>query len=787
MTLFGPVGRGWWLAAALCAAASSHAQPSGRIAGTVVDATGAPLADATVALEGPAERAAHSDAGGSFAFDGLPDGEYALRAVRPGFAPAELRVRVAGAQTVSVVLKLLPLVVEHVVVTATKSGERDPQTVPQALSVLAGAELARLGVRSVEGVAGLAPAVTFSQSTGFAQLTIRGIGSNVVFAGSDPSSAVYVDGVYLARPAMVLADFLDVERVEVLRGPQGTLYGRNAVGGALNVITRDPGHAFDAEARVDVGSREGLRAEARASGPLAGEVRGSAALLRGVRQGFVRDLEHPEHPLGGQDVTAARGKLRVGLGARGDLLVSGDVIHEDPTPLTYAKVLAVKPGFVVDNPADLHEVRTSALAQSRNLQYGGSARLTLRLGSTTTLTSLTAYRKLDYDAQIDSDITELDLIVTRTNEVQHQWSEELTVSGRRPRLSWVGGVFLLEDEDRQPTSVRLEGPRLENRLEPWVEASSSALFGEATLGLTRSLSAVAGLRYTRERKTIENAGGLYPLELPQAPVPGSSYAYTDSISHTEWTPKLALTLKLGERALAYASATRGFKSGGFNPTSTEPGRGYDPEWAWSYEAGLKSTLASGRARLNLAAFHTDYTDLQVQTSIRPGVFDISNAAAATIRGVELEGAWQSERGLSLGGHLGWLDARYDSYLAVGLDRVAGDVSGRFLNNAPEWSGRLWLEWRAGAGRFGSVSLRADTRFQSTVFFTPFNDTVQRQEPYGLLDLSAEFGPRNWSIGVYARNLTDEDFITGSLGSPPPAIGGRPGEPRLVGLRLTLRR
>jgi iron complex outermembrane receptor protein len=307
------------------------------------------------------------------------------------------------------------------------------------------------------------------------------------------------------------------------------------------------------------------------------------------------------------------------------------------------------------------------------------------------------------------------------------------------------------------------------------------------VSLTRSLSATAGLRYSRDRKTIDNAGGAYPFDQPEASVPGSTYAYTDSISDTAWTPKLGLELRLWELTLAYASATRGFKSGGFNLTSPEPGRGYAPEWAWSYEAGLKSSLGNGRARLNLAAFHTDYSDLQVQTALLPGVIDISNAAAATIRGVELEGVWQPTRALQLGGHLAWLDARYDRYLAVGVDAVSGDVSGRRLSNAPEWSGRLWLEWRAGAGRAGTVSLRADSRWQTTVFYTPFNDAVQRQSAYGLLDVSAELGPGRWSVGVHARNLTGEDFITGSSGSPPPAFGGRPGQPRLVGIQLTLRR
>ena len=172
----------------------------------------------------------------------------------------------------------------------------------------------------------MAPSVTFSQNTGFGQLTIRGIGANVVNAGSDPSSAMYLDGVYLARPAMAFVQFLDLDRIEVLRGPQGTLYGRNAVGGAMNLISKPPTNEFQASADFTAGNFGELRADARVSGPLKRDrVMGSVAFARGVRDGYVRDLEHPDHPLGGDDVTAARGQLRVVFDRRTDLLLSSDV------------------------------------------------------------------------------------------------------------------------------------------------------------------------------------------------------------------------------------------------------------------------------------------------------------------------------------------------------------------------------------------------------------------------------------------------------------------------------
>ena len=366
--------------------------------------------------------------------------------------------------------------------------------------------------------AALAPSVTLSQNVGFGQLTIRGIGTNVVFAGSDPSSAMYLDGVYLARPAMAFVQFLDLDRIEVLRGPQGTLYGRNAVGGAMNLISKAPTNDFQASADFTAGNFGALRANARISGPLKRDrVMGSVAFARGVRDGYVRDLDHPDHPLGGDDVTAARGQLRVVFNRRTDLLLSSDVDHQDGTPLTFNKVVAAKPGFQFDNPPDLHDVRTSTLASTRIVHSGASARLTAALTPSTTLVSLTAFRKLDYEFLVDGDITELNLLAAQQRERQHQLSEEITVSHQQPGLSWVGGVFLFDEFDHQAIRIDQPAQRLQVWLDPRVDATSRAVFGEATVGLTSRLSATAGVRYTHEGKDIENAGG--PLQSRRS-VPG---------------------------------------------------------------------------------------------------------------------------------------------------------------------------------------------------------------------------------------------------------------------------
>jgi iron complex outermembrane receptor protein len=766
-----------------------RAQQFGRVSVSIRDQTGAALLGAKVTVRGPESREGPTDESGVFEVDGLPPGDYELTAALDGFETARRTIHLEAA-SLSLSFTLVVSILEETVVTAGKIGEADIQSIPMAVSAVSGSELARLRTRTIEQTVAMLPSVTFTQNTTFGQLTIRGIGTNLVNAGGDPSSAMYIDGVYMARPAMAFIDFLDLERVELLRGPQGTLYGRNAVGGALQLISRVPTNDPDASARLTAGSFGELRAEARISGALKRDrLLGSIAVVRGTRDGYVRDLDHPDHPLGGDDLTGARGQMRVVMPRGIDLLVSGDVTDQGGIPLTFNKVLQVKPGFTVNNPTDLHDVRTSTPASARVLHYGSSARLTAMLARSTSLVSLTAWRRLDNEFLVDADVTELDLFVAHNRELQHQWSQEVTVTHDTTRFNWIAGTFLMGEGDHQTVHATLPQARTETLLDPQVDATSVAFFGQTTIGLTSRLSGIVGLRYSRERKSIDNAGGRYTLDMPSMLVAGTGYDYSDSLTHAAWTPKFGLEVALPRRAMAYVSATKGFKSGGFNWSSPVPGRGFDPELAWSYEGGLKTELGNGRARANVAGFHMDYTNLQVQTPIGIGVFDIRNAAAATVRGLELEGAARLGRGIEAGGHVAWLDATYDTYVAVANNGATGDVSGNRLNNAPEWAGRVWVKWSRDFGRSRRLSIAADATAQSTVFFTPFNDDIQRQGPYGLLGARVEYGPshQRWSIGAYALNLTNTDYIMATFGTSPAAFGGRPGASRQFAIDLTLRR
>ena len=284
--------------ALFCAPATGRAQPAGEVSGSVYDQTGAPLPGVRLTIRGASNRDAQTGALGEFAFHNLPEGDYDIAAELTGFERARRAVRVQAGEPVTVSFTLRVAIVEETIVTAAKVGERDVRTLPMAITAVSNAELGRLGTETLDDAASLAPSVTFSQNTGFGQLTIRGIGTSALYAGSDPSSAMYLDGVYLARPAMAFVQFLDLDRIEVLRGPQGTLYGRNAVGGAINLIARPPTNDFQASADLTTGNFGELRADARISGPLKRDrVMGAVAFARGVRDGYVRDLEHPDHPL----------------------------------------------------------------------------------------------------------------------------------------------------------------------------------------------------------------------------------------------------------------------------------------------------------------------------------------------------------------------------------------------------------------------------------------------------------------------------------------------------------
>jgi iron complex outermembrane recepter protein len=776
----------------LLIAQDAAGQATGQVSGVIRDVLGEVLEAVTVTLtcDMPVfERRTVTDVRGHYAFEATPMGRCTLVALRGAFDPIS-RVIVVGPAPARADLELtVSALVERVTVTATKSGAEDVQALPVAVTVVPAQTLEQRWVESVDDLVGLVPTMTVSRNAGQGQVTIRGIGTNASATGADPSSTVHLDGVYLARPSMQLTELLDVERVEVLRGPQGTVYGRNSVGGTINIVSRLPTNDFAARTRVAAGTYGMVRVEGAVSGPLVKDrVMGSLAFLRGSRDGFVIDTGHPEGALGSQDTWAGRGQLRGILGRAAELRLSGDVGRNNGIPLTFAQPLAARPAFQIPPSPSLWEVRTNDPATGHNTQAGGSATLMLHLNDSTVLTSLTARRSADYRAFVDLDLIDRPLQTLDVVDTQRQFSQEVTLASQIPRLGWVGGAFFLDEHVDGPVLITLYGPGVQRRPHAVIDTQAWALFGEATYELSRRLSLTSGLRYSSEAKSLSNTGGTYQLGTTHLADPASFYAFTDRATFDAWTPRVSLQTRLSSTVFAYASASRGFKSGGFNPSWPRPDRPYRPEFAQSYESGLKSTLAGGRVQANVAAFHNDYRDLQVQSVITAGLLDITNAASATVRGVEIEATAAASTGVQVSAQLAWLDATYDAYTAVGDGGVPRDVAGNRLSNAPAWSGGGSAVWEFGVGR-GLASMRTDVSWQSRVFFSPFNDRVETQELYALVQLRAAWQPRHrfWEFSVFVRNLGNSGYITGTGTAPVTAIGGRPGEPRQWGTQITVRR
>ena len=295
------------------------------------------------------------------------------------------------------------------------------------------------------------------------------------------------------------------------------------------------------------------------------------------------------------------------------------------------------------------------------------------------------------------------------------------------------------------------------------------------------------MRYTDERKDLNNTGGESRLGTTILTDPATFYDFAERAGYDAWTPKGSIQVETSHQTFVYISATRGFKSGGFNPAAREPGHGFSPEFAWSYEGGLKRTMAGGRVRTNAALFYSDYQDLQVQSFIRPGVPEITNAGAASIKGVEAEVDASMGRGLKLAVTGSWLDATYDRYLTR-VGGVTRDAAGNRLNNAPAWSGSGSAVYEFAASRFGTVSVRADVGWQTRVFFTPLNNDVETQPAYTLAHLRAGFEPRRrrWEIALYARNVGNRQYITGTANVPLNAFTAHPGDPRQWWIQFTIR-
>ncbi len=696
-----------------------------------------------------------------------------------------------------------PTAVEEVIVTAQKREER-LQDVPLAITALSSEAIERSGALSLRDIVALAPSVTFSQSQGPVQsnIAIRGVGSSGGVAGLEPSVGVYVDGVYLDRTSIAVADFNDIERIEVLRGPQGTLFGKNTPAGTISFITKRPSFERGGDVSLTAGNYGARYASGAFTGPLSDELAVRVSAFWRERDGFLRN------EFDGSDVNDLKA---YGVRARAlwrpsdslEILASYEnhrtrqnccAPEFSPLGATQRAVASAlgKPFPVQVDPEDLdvffdggfsYKHVINAYALEANYQVAGH-----------TLTSITSVRDYDQRSFIDADFSQLDFFRLLSGNRDHkQVSQELRIaSPADQRLTYVAGLFYFQKEQKErgqgiygaDTSrifARLGGALAQ--LAPLyttirtsqsgsdIDNHSYAAFGQASYALTDTFDVTVGLRYTYDDKSI------YTFQVTTEPVPILAPPRSERASDSDgqWSGVINVRYRPDRDTTWYASVTRGYKAFGFNDSAVNTTIGqrrfFDAELSTGFEAGWKKVLPAQAANLSLVGFWTDFDDYQASSFAPGNTFLLQNAGKLTTRGFEFEGAWRPVSGLDLTGAYTYLDAEYDEFLTgPGLEGVSQvqDLSNRPLQDAPKHAFSLTAQYTFPLSVAGlNAFVRGEASYRSRYQTAQNLDPLLVQDAYALFNARAGVTADRWSLEIWGRNLSDELILY--RGGTPPAV------------------
>jgi len=693
-----------------------------------------------------------------------------------------------------------------IIVTAQKTSESIQRT-PLAITAISGSDLAARQINSIEGVLAVTPNVQFSRYGASSRISIRGLGFDNVTTGGEQRVAYHVDGVYLSRPSSIFGSFYDVARVEVLRGPQGTLYGRNATAGAINVITNDPTDHPEGYVAIGYGSYNRVEAQGAVTGPLADGVSARLAFDIVHRDGYGKDITTGVD-VDDESTRAVRGKLKFEPSSNFTYVVSGDYLFEKdhayathfrgnggiagpasaPTEITSFGLLYG--GVVPSNPRDSSNDLTPS---AKRTVWGVNGTGKLTLGSID-VTSITAYRNTKFDTV--ADLTSLG--GGKANgagrytqfEYANQFSQELraSYSDAWGRLT-VGGYYLheaLRGSNALLLSSVSIGAAFPGFTTKGVEVGGSlktdagALFAQADVNITSKLKLSVGGRYSVERKEDHDRTA-FNLATPYTPTTPYVTTLIKDGEHTwrSFNPKVTLQYTVRPGAMLYATYSTAFKSGGYNLGGGQAP--FAPEKLTDYEAGVKVDWLDHRVRTNVSVFHYDYKDLQASI-ITSTAIQIINAAKARVDGIEADIQILPVDHLLISASGSLLNAKYRDFKTA--DPAAPgfgvqNLSGNWMTQAPPHSAYVSAEYTIPVST-GKVVLEGDANWLGRVYFSPFNRALISQPAYALMNASIRFASdHNWSLSVVGRNLTNKFYIvgagvsTGLLRSPATSFNGAP--------------
>lgn len=706
-------------------------------------------------------------------------------------------------------------VLEEVIVTAQKRVE-SLQDVPISVRAISGNFLQDSGITNLERLSMALPNVDISDSPTANQVIIRGLGSGSGNPAFEQSVGLYVDGIYASKASLFQSPFLDIERIEVLKGPQGVLFGKNSVAGAISILTRKPTPEFEANITGSYEfENEGYGVDGAVSGSLLDNVYGRFAFEQReagpyMHNGFLND-DVPDPETGtyrgtlvwdATDSTQVMLKLETSevneKGGNWQVLVDEAVGTSELQFLggqLYDASVAGGEDYVWNNTSWLNE---PVFLDQENDSV--TLRVDQQVGEFQ-LTYLYGYAQYDRHQLVDNDFSAVNAIATRSTEDYHQNSHELRITSPTGQaIDYIGGLYYLDrkfDREGQISALAFFPPAAhENNREFSEDAESWAAFAQATWNITDAFRTTGGIRYSDEEKKASNNQLLTVFgsdeSLQQADpvaydfIAGNfgtpDFSYAGSRSEDNWDPMVNVQWDFLDGAMAYASWTKASKGGGFNANENNgsvDNFSFEPEHAESYEIGAKMEFMDNRARLNVAVFDTDFEDLQT-ASFDPvlNTFAVKNAAKASTSGVELDGEFAVLDDLTVGASIAYLDAQYDDFVAScpassvqqakrecfpvveGSEELVQDLSGEQLEKAPEWSSALFAEYSRpvlDGLRFGT---RVDAFYKDDSSLDFSQDENLKIDGYWIYNLRLSLDGRDdrWTVALGLFNIGDEQVI-----------------------------
>jgi iron complex outermembrane receptor protein len=681
--------------------------------------------------------------------------------------------------------------IEQIIVTAQKR-EESLQDTPLSIVALTSKDIEQKGISNVQDLQTLVPNLQMTahpNGSSTALISIRGIGITDDQITQDPGTAVYIDGVYLARSQGLAMDVAELARIEVLRGPQGTLYGRNAKSGAINFITLEPKLGeFQFKEQVNFGSRDLMSSRTMLNVPLGDTFAARLGYYRMKQDGYVDNRGTGSSRWGDRNREAWRADVLWRPSDKFELRYAYDRSEIDDTPafivsapLYPAMARRPKEGSTAVKDLNPNDITTQ----------GHSLTAKLDLADWLTVKSITAYRKINNfqnENFLAGVLGPLPLFRNASTIKQHQWSEELQLIGQTPdkSLEYIVGLYYFSEKGRLDSgTVTIQAPTTESLNSSTIDNKAYAVFGQATWNtLDQRLHLTAGARWSRDEReaTLARANrNLTTGAVVLDPAVGAGKK-----TYSNFSPTFTIAYDVTDDINVFARWARGYKTGGYNTRASSIARfneGFGEETLTSIEGGIKSEFWDHRVRLNLTAFRGKYRDIQLNIQsdpTNPRLVDVLNAGRATIQGIEFEGLIRPMRGLTIGANYAYLDAKYNEV----LDAAGNNLANRYRFLSPRNSYGFDLSYTTPDTGIGRFTLSGNYSWQNRKYASTSDPSLIIPN-YGLLNgriaLSDIPGVKGLRVALWAKNLTDKEYYVSQFQLGSGIQGAIFGEPRTVGV------